>query len=91
MSGANNAKTCATCEHAQPMPALQGGGMVCHGGPPTAVIVLAPNGEQAAAAVWPPVAPTEYCGVWKEKAPQLIGAGASKTAQNTGGNPHGKP
>ena len=62
---------CGSCTWARPVP---GGGLECHGAPPTCHILMIPNplapGQMRPQplCVWPPVRPNvDYCRLWEAR------------------------
>lgn len=62
-------ENCAFLEDGEIVPGLRG--KLCKGGPPTTLLMPGKKpGTMNFHAVWPPVAPTDWCAVWK---PKLLG------------------
>ena len=76
MTGANNAKTCATCEHARPVP-LAPTALQCFGAPPSVVAMMKDipgiGQEISMVSFFPAVEPQQSCGQWQEKARSDVG------------------
>ena len=95
MTGANNAKTCATCEHARPVP-LAPTALQCFGAPPSVVAMMKdiPGiGQQISmVSFFPAVEPQESCGQWQEKTKPDAGdnAGANVALPQAKGGAHGE-
>lgn len=78
-------RICGNCGHGNPVPAMLGQLIECHGAPPQLVA-----GRDGLASVFPACRVDWWCGAWTPKPSQIYPPNTPETTEKPTGDSHGK-